>query len=173
MKHLFALLLTLPVLAGTIEVDYYDQLKLSEFLSTLDSDLKVTTRVNLTKPLAGVQIRDTLQSDELPFSIQCDRNFYNGSPFPSKVNCVVSVYPEHEGFARKNNEIRIKMMDERLAQAMYAAIPYGEKKRKRLYSFYRDVGTLYNGEWSNVFHFYFDCSLKECVVSFSHLKHHE
>jgi len=168
---LFFLTLSLSSLAGTISVDYNDQIKLAEMLNRVDHDFKIYSQIDISKPVPGHQTRETLQDQSLGFAIQCDRSFYNDSPYPSKVKCVVTVNEKHPSFDRRNDEIKFKIKDDQLAQTFYDAIPYGTNGRKRFSSFYRDVGRIFEGDWSNVFHYYFDCSVKECIVKFSNIKY--
>lgn len=152
--------------ADGLTLKEFDQIKLGELLSRLPEGVATKVVVPAPGDMPGTEEQITFPAQPQGYQFICRRTFYYESPYPSFTACSVSIDPAHPDHDRSYDEIRFKVTDLTLVQAMYNAIPYGVPL-KEYYSWERDEGTNYEGKSTDVFHYRFECTAESCLIRFS------
>jgi hypothetical protein len=162
---LFLLTFSLPAVSATIKLGPFDQQKLAVLLLDLPTSIRDTEETPLTSPAPGRRIQTSFPQSG-PLKIVCVSKFYTSSPFPSASTCKVHVDMSNPNVVKKNDEVRVKVNQDRNVSGLYTSIPYG-KPEKDFRGWERDQGIDFEGYKSPIFHFSITCTKAQCLFRFS------
>ena len=164
---IFALLLTTQVYASSIEMEKFDQLKLSELMMSLSVDHKEVKTTAISSPRVGTIFHTRFpKNSDGPVSIECQSTYFDGSRYASFGTCAIAVDINHQQLEKSYDELVIQFKDKELAEAMFKIIPHGIPRRE-FRSHGKAWGTNSAGMGGHIFHYYLSCSTLECSLKLS------
>lgn len=155
-------LLSGNLLAETLLLDRYDQLKLAELLARIPNLAK---HLEVEKGGEAEKRFMTFPKAAKEFQIHCESTYYQDSPYASAAECRVDVDLNAKGIKRGYDELLIEL-SHRNAEALFEAIPQGREKRE-LRSWQRDAGINFEGRRSEIFRYYISCLKDTCRIRVS------
>ncbi len=147
--------------ASQIVLDGWDQIKLGTMMAELPDNVVDRSLDSLS---GGKRITTVFPRKSDAFSIECVNDYFEDSPVPSTTTCTIELDINHQDIEKNYDEIRTKSTAG--AASMFEAFPYGSDSRSfRSGKF--DEGIDFNGKKTNIFHYMFTCSVRECLYRFS------
>lgn len=169
--HIFlGLMFMSPLIWGSsLVLEHFDQQKLGDLIGQLPLNVRERSVVHISSPQEGVQVISTFPKNTGPFQFKCKNFYYNQSEYASNAECEVMVDPYHPDVEKNYDEVRIILKDKFLVRALFETIAFG-RPEKKYYSYGRDPGTTFEGQFTNIFHFRFVCGQNQCEMRFSGLR---
>jgi hypothetical protein len=143
-----------------------DQAKLGILFEKMPDYYTRKRTTTIYSPVRGKKVSVSYPRNAKEYKFDCELTYYLDSPYPSLTLCLADINLEHTDVHQHYDEVKIFITNSREASALYHLIPYG-KERKHLYSYGRDIGTNFQGELGNLFHYLLSCEESSCEMKFS------
>jgi hypothetical protein len=155
--------------AETIELNYDDQLRLADLVIKLPSTVRRSMNESISTPKNGTRITSIFPKRSAAWLVVCAHDYFNGSEYPSYVQCELTVDEHHPDLQVNYDQYQIMIANKQMTTALYNAISYGDPE-KEFRSFGKRYGTNFEGKSANIFRYYFNCSVASCRILLSKLK---
>ena len=153
--------------AAKLNMTDFDQLKLAEFLGTLPDSVRDHLVEDVVAPKAGKKVKTAIPvTSTEAFAVRCERTFFNESRFASRGSCQVDLDLTHAEVSKRNDEVRVKILDRELSEALWSKILHG-KEVKEFRSAESVYGMTYEGKKGYIFDYFLRCTQQECIMKFS------